>query len=334
MLENLRTRIRDFFARFLRRKPGRPGHFVTARKHAWHGRLAAAPWLAPSREYLLYVPRGYGGWRRRALVVLIHGCKQTPEEFASSTRVAELADRHGWIVLIPRQTSKANPYSCWNWFDTATSAGHGEAAIVAAQVRAVRRLYRVNPRRIFAAGFSAGGCLAAILGLRHPKLFAGVFVHSGAPCGAASGPLAAINVMKNGANTRYEQIARDARARAPRDALPVPLLALHGARDAVVAEINAVQLARQYLALNGREVAQVAAGELPPPDGHTRMELPGGRSVETSDYRDDARVVVRLVRVPQLDHSWSGGDRRFPYNDPAPPDATALLGDFVERGLR
>jgi poly(3-hydroxybutyrate) depolymerase len=198
----------------------------------------------------------------------------------------------------------------------------------------VRRLYRVHKGRIFAAGFSAGGCLAAVLGMRHPKLFAGVFVHSGAPCGAASGPLAAINVMKNGANTRYEEIGRDARARAPLGALPVPLLAVHGARDAVVAEINAVQLARQYLSLNGRDVAQVPRTELPAADGHTRMDLPGGRTVETTDYRDGDRVVVRLVRVPQLDHSWSGGSSDFPYNDPSPPDASALLGDFVERGLR
>jgi poly(hydroxyalkanoate) depolymerase family esterase len=333
MFDNLRVRLRDFFARFFRRVPARPGHFVPGRKFAWHGRLAAAAWLTPSREYLVYVPRAYGGWRRRPLVVFIHGCRQTPEEFAAATHVAELADKHGWIVLIPRQTNKANPYSCWNWFDTATSAGRGEAAIVAAQVRAVRRMYRVHPRRIYVAGFSAGGCLAAVLGMRLPQLFAGVFVHSGAACGAASSPMAAINVMKKGANTDYEAIAREARARAPLGALPVPLLALHGARDAVVAEINAVQLARQYLALNGKTFDS-ADGGLPPPDANARVELPGGRTVETADYREGGRTVVRLVRVPQLDHSWSGGDSKFPYNDPAPPDATAMLGEFVERGLR
>ena len=38
---------------------------------------------------------------------------------------------------------------------------------------------------------------------------------------------------------------------------------------------------------------------------------------------------MRSIRVPDLGHAWSGGDPAFPYNDPRPPDATAVLGDFV-----
>ena len=330
MLEKLRTRIGEFLARLFRRKPPAPGYFVTGRKGSWHGRLDAAAWIAPARDYLIYVPRGHGGWRRRTLVVLLHGCKQSPEEFASATGIATLADRHGWLVLMPRQVKKANPYSCWNWFDAATAAGRGETAIVAAQVRAARRRFHVHPRRVFVAGFSAGGCLAAALGVRHPEAFAGVFVHSGAPCGAASGPMTAMKVMKEGANTQYEQIARQARARAAPRALPLPLLVVHGARDAVVAEVNGVQLARQFLVLNGRDIDAGARSALPAADRVATVTLPGGREVTTSDYREG----VRVVRVAQLDHSWSGGDSRFPYNDPHPPAATELLGEFVERGLR
>jgi poly(hydroxyalkanoate) depolymerase family esterase len=331
MLEKFRTRIRDFFTRLFRREPLAPGYFVSDKKFSWHGRLDSASWVWPTREYLLYVPRGYGGWRRRKLVVLLHGCKQTPEDFAAATGIAALADRHGWLVLMPRQVGKANPYSCWNWFDTATSAGRGEAAIVGAQIRTVRRKYRVNPGRIFVAGFSAGGCLAAVLGLRHPELFAGVFVHSGAACGAASGAMDAVNVMKKGgADAAYEEVAQRARAAAPRWALPLPLIVVHGARDSVVAEINGVQLARQFLVLNGKALGDGAPSELPHPDSHATVKLPGGREVTTSDYREG----VRVVRVAQLDHSWSGGDSAFPYNDPQPPAATALLGEFVEGRLR
>ena len=330
MFEKLRTGARDLIARIFGRKPPEPGHFVSGSNFSWRGWLASGPWIWPARDYRLYVPQGYGGWRRRPLIVLIHGCKQTPEEIAAATRITVHADENGWLVLLPRQVAKANPWSCWNWFDTATSAGKGEAAIVAAQVKSVRRSYRVHPRKVYAVGMSAGGCLAAVLGLRHPKLFAGVFVHSGVACGAASAPLTAMRVLTYGADTNYEEIAANARADAPRRALPVALLAIGGADDAAVAEINTIQLVRQYLVFNGKLVQEPnPPNVLPPADHEATLTLPAGRTMTVSDYRDGARVVVRRVRVTGLAHAWSGGDDAFPYNDPNPPDATALLAEFV-----
>jgi poly(hydroxyalkanoate) depolymerase family esterase len=330
MLEKLLSRARGVFAGIFRRKPPEPGRFESGSKFSWRGWLASRPWTWPSRDYLLYVPKGYGGWRRRTLIVLIHGCKQTPEDIAAATRIATHADAHGWLVLLPRQVAKANPWSCWNWFDTATSAGRGEAAIVAAQIRAVRRSYRVHPRRIYAVGMSAGGCLAAVLGLRHPALFAGVFVHSGVACGAASAPLTAMRVLAHGADTDYEQIGAEARAEAPRRALPVPLLAISGADDAAVAEINAIQLVRQYLVFNGKLVPHaIPPNELPLADHEATSTLAEARTMTVSDYRDGPRLLVRRVRVAGLAHAWSGGDDAFPYNDANPPDATALLAEFV-----
>ena len=335
MITKLWSAARQFAARLFRRKPVEPGRFVADSKFSWRGWLAVNPWLWPSREYLLYVPRAYGGWRRRTLLVLLHGCRQTPEDFAAATRIAALADSNGWLVLLPRQSSKANAWTCWNWFDKATSAGRGEAAIVAAQVRAVRRAYRVHPRRIFAAGMSAGGCLATVLGLRYPGLFAGVAVHSAVACGAASGPMAAMQVLSHGADTAVEEIGADARDAAGRRALPVPLLVVHGGDDRIVSLRNARQLVRQYLVFNGRLDAQaMPPDELPPPDREASERPGGGRTVTTTEYRDGARTLVRMVRVDGLGHAWSGGDAAFPYNDPQPPDATALIGAFVADQVR
>jgi poly(hydroxyalkanoate) depolymerase family esterase len=333
MFQKTQERLGNFFARFFRRAPPKPGRFVPGHKFSWRGWLDAAPFVWPSRKYLVYLPRGYAGWTRRPLVVLLHGCKQTPEEIAAGTRITALADKHGWLVLLPRQTPKGNPWSCWNWFDTATSRGRGEAAIVAAQIRSLRRRYRVHPRRIFVAGMSAGGALAATLGVRHPELFAGVFVHSGLACGAASGPGAAIPAMSRGADTDPEQIGARARAAAPGAALRLPLLAIHGERDDVVAQINAFQLVRQYLALNGR-ATEGPRDARPPPDFESIVTLADGRKMTVAEYRDGRRVLARLVQVPQLGHAWSGGDPAYPYNDPHPPDATELLGEFVEGRLR
>jgi poly(hydroxyalkanoate) depolymerase family esterase len=327
------ARIRSFLARLFGGAPSAPGYYVKGTKFAWGGRLAAAPLLWPSREFLLYVPRGYGGWTRRPLVVLIHGCKQSPEEIAAGSRIEALADRHGWLVLMPRQTSKGNPWSCWNWFDTATAAGHGEAAIVVAQVRSVRRGYRIHPRRIFVAGMSAGGALAAALGVNHPEMFAGVFIHSGLASGAASGPASAIKVMSQGADTDSQQIGSRARAAAG-GAVRLPLLAIQGESDTVVAQANAFQLVRQYLALNGRAAIEGAPDQRPPPDFESIVPLDEGRSMTIAEYRDGRRVTARLVQVPRLGHAWSGGDPAYPFNDASPPDATALLGEFIEGRLR
>jgi poly(hydroxyalkanoate) depolymerase family esterase len=329
----LLERVKSAIARLLGRAPPAPGRFVAGSKFSLHGWLAATPWAWPSREYLVYVPRGYSRWKRRPLIVLLHGCRQTPEQIATGTRIAALADRNGWLVLLPRQTDKANPWSCWNWFDAKTSAGNGEAAIVLAQLRAVRRAYRAHPRRLFAAGMSAGGALAATLGMDHRQIFAGVFVHSGIACGAASSPLAALDVMAHGADTPYERIAAAARARNP--ASVVPLCAIRGGRDETVAEINAIQLVRQYLVRNGRlEAEDRPPAELPPPDAQSSQQVGGGRTMTTIDYRVGGRALVRLGRVPELGNAWSGGDAALSYNDPEPPDATALLGEFVVEQIR
>jgi poly(3-hydroxybutyrate) depolymerase len=266
--------------------------------------------------------------------VFVHGCKQTPEEFAAGARIAALADKHGWILLLPRQESRANPWSCWNWFDSATAAGQGEAAIMAAMVKSVRRRYRVHPRRVFAAGMSAGGAMAAALGVRYPEMFAGIFVHSGLACGAASGPAAAVPVLSRGADTDPQKIGADARAAAPKGAARVPLLAIHGERDGVVAEVNAFQLVRQYLALNGHAKIDGAANARPTPDFESIVSLADGRKMKVGEYRDRRRVIARFIEVPQLAHAWSGGDPVYEYNDPNPPDATDLLGEFVEGRLR
>ncbi len=302
-----------------------PGRFEHGRRFAWRGFVATAPLVWPARDYLVYVPRGRPRWRRVPLLVLCHGCKQTAESFAQSTRIAELADREGFVVLLPQQKDTANPWRCWNWFERRTAEGHGEAAIVAAQIRAVRRAYRIDRRRVVAAGLSAGGALAAILGMRHPDLVRAVAVHSGLACGAATSPVTALRVMAQGPDADVVAIGAAARrTHAARD-LRIPLLAIHGADDDVVRPRNAAALVRQYLAVNGVTVAPAGAGDdLPPADHEETLALPDGRRQIVREWRCDGRLAVRYVEVQGLGHAWVGGDPAHRFTTAGPPDAAAL----------
>jgi poly(hydroxyalkanoate) depolymerase family esterase len=320
------SRVRNFLARLFGRRAPTPGRFEAGSKFSWHGWVGVAPWVWPSRDYLVYTPRGHSRWGRRPLLVLVHGCRQTPEEFAAGSRIATFADDQGWLVLLPRQTRHANSWGCWNWFDRRTVAGKGESAIVAAQVRAVRRLYGAHPRRIFLLGMSAGACLAAILAMRSAKLFAAVGLHSGVACGAASSPAMALNVLVHGADGDIDTIAFDAHTATSPRALPLPVCILHGENDRVVAEKNSTELLRQFLIFNGRFTP--GADGLPDADSNAITPLANGRAITTEDYLLDGRVVARRIRMSGLGHAWSGGDDAFAYNDPESPDATRLFCEF------
>jgi poly(hydroxyalkanoate) depolymerase family esterase len=331
---HLWTRLTDF-VRWLFRREAAPGRFESSAKFAWQGWLAAAPFVWPRRECLVYVPKGWSRWRRSPLLVLCHGCKQTPEEFAAASAIAAWADAGRWLVLLPRQKEEANAWRCWNWFDARTVAGHGEAAIVLAQIESAARRYRADPRRVIAAGMSAGGALAAVLGVRSNGAVRAVVVHSGLACGAAASAMTALGVMKRGPETDVVALARAARQEAPHAALPVPLLAIHGEQDGIVAPRNAVALVRQYLALNGHPAvpaggpAVLADAALPEADREARETTAEGRIVTTRDWILGARLVARYISIAGLDHAWSGGDDALPFNDAAAPAATALIATFA-----
>src|SRR5579884_428650 len=100
-LRSWMPRMRRFIAGLFRRAPAAPGRFEEGSSSSLRGWLSVAPLTWPSRQYLLYVPRGYSRWKRRPLLVWIHGCRQSAEEFASGSRIAALADAKGWLVLLP-----------------------------------------------------------------------------------------------------------------------------------------------------------------------------------------------------------------------------------------
>lgn len=323
------SRVKATLAGWFRRAP-QPGRYVEGAAFSWRGWLSLNPMVWPRRHYLLYVPLGASRLRPMPLVVLLHGCKQTPEEIARGTRIAALADRLGSYVLIPRQEQSANPFRCWNWFDGATAAGRGEAAIVAAMMRKATRWRRLDGSRTAAVGISSGAALAAILGVRHGDRFRAVVSVAGLACGAAASPLTALTVMKRGPESDVAAIGRGAHDAAEAPARRVPLLAIHGRADDVVAPRNAAALVRQYLARNGAGVPPGSASTLPDADRERRESPVRGHPFAVRDWERDGATVAQLVEVDGLGHAWSGGDASLPFNDAAGPDATAMAGAFLE----
>src|SRR5512132_1030797 len=331
-IQSLWLRLSGFLRARLFRRELAPGRFEEGRASSLRGYVTTAPIVAPERDYVVYVPRGHSRWRRAPLVVVCHGCRQTPEDIANLARITEHADRAGWLVLLPRQAKPANLYGCWNWFEANTIAGGGEAAIVAAQIVAARRHYRAKRERVWVLGLSAGAALAAVLGLRYPRLVRGVMAHSGLACAAAPSPAPALAVMAHGPDNDVSRVADEARAVDTARGLSVPLLVVHGDGDNVVAPINGVALVDQYLRFNahpaGRSGYQPAAS-LPPSDASSHETAGEQHGVRSDDWLLDGRIVVRHARIEGLGHAWSGGDARFAFADPRGPDALELFARFA-----
>src|ERR1700752_2952727 len=184
---------------------------------------------AGARPYKLYIPTRPAG-ERLPLVVMLHGCTQTADAFASGTRMNALAEEQRFFVLYPEQTQAANRAQCWNWFKRGDQRrGEGEAAILAGMTRDIVHRYPIDPRKVYVAGLSAGGAMAAVLGAAYPELYAAVGVHSGLACGSAHDLASALNAMRG----MPAPASGNPCGSAP-GAPPTPTIVFHGDQDRTV----------------------------------------------------------------------------------------------------
>ena len=268
---------------------------------------------ALTRRYKLYVPTQSTG-QPRPLVVMLHGCTQNPDDFAVGTGMNEWAHKQGFCVLYPEQSPDANPQRCWNWFKhNHQRRGGGEPALIASMTQAIMKEHNIDPRRVFIAGLSAGGAMAAIVADAYPEIFAAVGVHSGLPNGAANNVAEALAVMSSGQSGHIKSPQPPQQTQRL-----VPTIVFHGDQDRTVHPRNGEQVIASALGSASAASPRVTQGVSPN----------GRRYTNATHHGDAGKVLAEHWLVHGAGHAWSGGHAMGSYTDAKGPDATAEMLRF------
>jgi poly(hydroxyalkanoate) depolymerase family esterase len=264
---------------------------------------------AGSLNYRLYVPADYEQ-RELALVVMLHGCLQNPEDFAVGTKMNALADEFGLIVAYPHQPRSANPNGCWNWFDRRhQNRGSGEPAKLAGLAQALAKEFDVRRDRIFAAGLSAGGAMAEVLAATYPDVFDAVGIHSGLPYKSAGDVPSAFAAMKGTASFDPAPLAASGRH--------CRKIIFHGLADGTVNSVNGKRI-----------LDEVERGKTSPTRSDLDWPIEGGRVSRTSLKDADGQSVAEQWLVEGGGHAWFGGDKRGSYTQAVGLDASRAMVRF------
>jgi poly(hydroxyalkanoate) depolymerase family esterase len=285
-----------------------------------------------TRRALVHAPAGVEPQTAVPLVCMLHGCTQDAASFAAATRMNDAADRHGFLAVYPQQERGDNPQGCWNWFLPEHQArGAGEPASIAAIVRELMGTsspWAIDPRRVFVAGLSAGGAMAAILAATYPDVFAAVAVHSGLAYRSAANVGAALTAMARGSEDPVGQ-GRAAHAAMGDHARAVPSIVVHGGADTRVAPVNAHRVLQQSMAANRLAAPEAGDLDLARPTTTSRGQDDGGHTYTRRQWTDRRGVLMHeLLEVDGLGHAWSGGAPGGSHTDPRGPDATEAIWRF------
>jgi poly(hydroxyalkanoate) depolymerase family esterase len=293
-------------------------------------------------KYKLYVPDEYHSQQEFPLMVMLHGCGQNPDDFAAGTNMNTLAEKENFLVLYPDMNrhfkpsdmTGYNPFGCWNWFfDNNQHRGKGHPKLIYDMINEVKDTYNIDSTKVYAAGLSAGGSLACILGVTYPDVFNGIGICSGLAYDAAkvfilTDPMAEVakKRMEKGVldpyacgSSAYQEMGEFQKK--------MRVIVFHGIHDTVVHPINGQQVITQWSQTNflvegGEGFADVTPDVI-------NSDLLNGKSYTQHIYHDgDDEPLLELWMIDQMGHTWSGGNPEGSCTDPEGPNATEIIWNF------
>jgi poly(hydroxyalkanoate) depolymerase family esterase len=287
---------------------------------------------AGSRPYFVYTPANYQVGTPAPMIVMLHGCTQTPADFAAGTQMDQLADQKQFIVVYPQETSTYGQEACWNWFNPADqSRGNGEPAIIAGMVQTVEQntaQWTIDSHRVYVAGLSSGAAMSVILGATYPDIFAAIGVQSGLEYKAAISSNDANTALRQGGPDPMQQgqVAYNAMGSTAR---VVPTIILHGASDYLVYPINGTQVVQQWMQTDHLASNNTYNASFNSPTSTTNGQVSGGHSYTVYTWNDShGNEVQEYWVINGMGHAWSGGSSSGPFTDPQGPSATQAIYNF------
>lgn len=241
------------------------------------------------------------------LVVVLHGCLQTAEQYHRGSGWSRMARDKGFVLLYPEQTKANNRNLCFNWFRPSMVArDRGELMSIRQMIDHSVQRHGIARDRIFIQGLSAGGAMANAMLVTYPDLFAAGQVVGGLPYGAARDAISALHVMKSGSRRSRQDWGDLARAASSERIEALPAVSIwQGGADRVVSSVNGEALLAQWLDLHGlqEETGKLEAGGQ------------GGARV----WRDaDGKTLVEYRLIEGLEHGLPviarhAGQKQQPY---------------------
>jgi poly(hydroxyalkanoate) depolymerase family esterase len=275
--------------------------------------------VAGTRSYKFYIPASATD-QPHGLVVMLHGCKQDPDDFAAGTNMNAVAEAHGFMVAYPAQSGSDNAMCCWNWFNPADQMRDaGEPSIIAGVTREIASQYQLDRQVVFVAGLSAGGAMAAVMGETYPDLYSAVGIHSGLAYKSANDVVTAFAAMRGEAGP-----FSPAKPGAKKGAKPcVRTIVFQGSADHTVSPANALEIV-DAASPQGDVASFVEQGVVVSGRSYTRTVIEGM----------DGEAAVEYWLIHGVGHAWSGGRPEGSYTDPQGPNASAEMMRFFLNGVR